>query len=49
MNEEKLELDAEKVINQLLNRIAALEFENAKLAVALEASGNKEINDKEGK
>lgn len=48
MKEEKIELDAEKVIERLLNRIASLELENAKLAVAIEAKGNEKTTDKEG-
>ncbi len=40
-------VDAEKVIEQLLQRITNLELENAKLTVALNSTATEEI-DKEG-
>lgn len=42
-----MNVDAEKVIEQLLQRIANLELENAKLTVALNSTTAEE-NDKEG-
>lgn len=47
MEERTMNIEAEKVIEQLLQRIANLELENAKLTVALNSTTAEE-NDKEG-